>query len=105
MGRYLEAVRADVRRGGKPAARRRHLDRLTAMRDRLASRHANGHDTLDAALRELASLILSDRPSRMDRRAGGGARVASNGSQQRRPLADEVALYTIHGTPGSRRPR
>ncbi|HZC06454.1 MAG TPA: hypothetical protein VE338_12530 [Ktedonobacterales bacterium] len=101
---YIEAARAEARRGGKPisrtarTARTQQIDRLTAMRVRLASGHATGHDTLEAALRELASFALQPRVS-------PSARAHEQVLQQQplRPRTDEALLYTVTG--GRRRTR
>lgn len=52
LGRYMDTVQAEATRVGKQVSQA-NLDRLTGMRDKLAG----GHDTMDEALRELASFI------------------------------------------------
>lgn len=99
MERYMAAVRADVRLKGKPNARRQHLSRLTAMRDRLVAGQSAGHDTTDAALRELVSFVLQPRtsPGRTGARLGvNQPQRQSQTEQQQRPRGD-VSLYLVNG--------
>lgn len=77
------------RSGGKPVSSR-HIARLTEIRTRLEA--SRGDDTLEAALRELAALILQSPVT---------------AEAPRLPRAgDDVALYMIHGSrAGQRRAR
>lgn len=52
LSRYIDTAQAEATRVGKQVSQA-NLDRLTAMRDKLSS----GHDTMDEAMRELASFI------------------------------------------------
>jgi hypothetical protein len=52
ISRYIETATAEATRVGKQVSQK-NLDRLTAMHDKLSG----GHDTMDEAMRELASFI------------------------------------------------
>ncbi|HZC04422.1 MAG TPA: hypothetical protein VE338_02180 [Ktedonobacterales bacterium] len=52
LARYIETMKSEATRVGKQVSQK-NLDRLSAMHDKLSS----GHDTMDEAMRELASFI------------------------------------------------
>jgi hypothetical protein len=106
--RYLETVQAEATRVGKQVSQK-NLDRLQAMHDKLSS----GHDTMDEAMRELASFIDDvssgaggDTDGDDDNPAGGddpdadgraaAAAAAAGEPQVRTPAAVEIRADGSH---------
>lgn len=94
IARYIETVQAEATRVGKQVSQK-NLDRLTAMHDKLSS----GHDTMDEAMRELASFIQDvssgaggdtdgdgDNPTGGDDPDGDGRAAAAAGEPQVRSV-------------------